>query len=593
MLSKRIVHRFSASQSLRVLPPFIRRVILIAFLIVPAAQAEVQLTGVNKDIAATILGYLQLDDEPCDAPKWRVRRLFAAAEQEIRSALEVSGYYAVTIEQELQQQEACWQADFRISLGEPVRLRQVLVSADTGSKPDTAFYEAIKECALQPDDVLSHASYEACKQRIARVAEDRGYFSGSFEVQKVDVYPEEYVADITLRYLSGPRYTFGSVSFEQDVLDPDLAERYVEFQPGEPYDAKRVRDLQLDLASSRYFDQINVSTLPRGAPHFDVPVLISLTPGQSRQFTYGLGYATDLGVRARFGALNRRRNTRGHQSELEVSASEVLSEAVLSYRIPLDRPAAESFAVSTGYRIEDTDTTTSDLFTSGLSLSKKLNNDWIRKWFVDVRLEDYTAGAIDSGYSKLLLPGLGYGYATSDFPPRPLTGHRSGVYVRGASDVFISDTSFVQFYAQSKRIFGLWKGGRVLVRGEYGTTFIDGLVTLPTSVRYFAGGDVSVRGYGFKDLGPEDEFGEVVGGKHVITGSVELDQRVAQNWSVAAFVDSGNAFDDYNDINFATGVGAGVRWYSIVGPIRFDIAVPLESNAPDDYRIVITMGPDL
>jgi translocation and assembly module TamA len=593
MLSKQIAHKISVSLKLRFFLPLIGRLILTALLFAPAAQAGVQLTGVDKDNEATILGYLQLDDELCDSPKWRVRRLFAAAEQEIRSALEVSGYYAATIEQELQQQEACWQASFRISLGEPVRLRQILVSVDTGNKPDAEFSEAIKQCALQPDDVFRHASYETCKQRIARVAEDRGYFSGSFEIQKVDVYPEQYVADITLKYLSGPRYTFGSVSFEQDVLNTDLAERYVEFRPGEPYDAERVRDLQLDLASSRYFDQINLSTLPRGEPHFDVPVLISLTPGQARQFTYGLGYATDLGVRARFGALNRRRNTGGHQSELEVSASEVLSEAVFSYRIPLDRPAAESFAFSTGYRIEETDTTTSDLFTSGVSLSNKQRNDWIQKWFLDLRLEDYTAGVTDSGYSKLLLPGLGYSYATDDYPPRPLTGHRTGVYVRGASDVFISDTSFAQLYAQSKRIFGLWKGGRVLVRGEYGTTIIDGLDTLPTSVRYFAGGDVSVRGYGFKDLGPEDEFGEVVGGKHVITGSVELDQRVAQNWSVAAFVDSGNAFDDYNDINFATGVGAGVRWYSIVGPIRFDIAVPLESNAPDDYRIVITMGPDL
>ena len=520
----------------------------LCFLFMPIAHAEVQLSGVDKDIAATILGYLQLDDEPCDAPKWRVRRLLAAAQQEIRSALEVEGYYDVIIEQQLQQQDACWRAEFKISPGEPVRLRQVLVSVDTGSQTDQAFAEAIKQCALRPGDVFLHATYETCKQRIVKVADDHGYFSGNFDVQKIDVYPEEYVADITLKYLSGPRYSFGSVSFEQDVLDTELAERYVELRPGEPYDAELVRDLQLDLASSRYFDQINLSTLPRGEPYFDVPVLISLTPGQARQYTYGVGYATDLGIRARFDALNRRRNTSGHQSEFEISASEVLSETVFSYRIPLDRPAAESLAFSTGYRIEDTDTTSSNLFTSGVSLSNKLRNDWIQKWFVDVRLEDYTAGATDSGYSKLLLPGLGYSYATDDYPPRPLTGHRTGLYVRGASDVFISDTSFVQLYAQTKRIFRLWKGGRVLMRGEYGTTFIDGLSTLPTSVRYFAGGDVSVRGYAFKELGPEDEFGEVVGGKHVITGSVEIDQRVAKNWSVAAFVDSGNAFDDYNDI---------------------------------------------
>jgi len=567
--------------------------ILVCALIAPAVNAAVRIVGVDESMESTVLGYLQLDDEPCDAPKWRVRRLFNAADKEIRSALEVSGYYAAGIDKRLQEEGACWRAEFNISPGEPVRLREVLLTVDSGDPPDPAFGRALQECVLRTGDVFLHGSYEVCKRRIAKVAEDRGYFSGAFRQQTVDVYPEQHAADINLVYISGPRYRFGEVSFEQTVVDEDLARRYVEFRPGEPYDAARVRDLQLDLASSRYFDQINISTLPRGEPDYDVPVMLSLTPGKARQYTYGIGYATDLGPRARFDVLNRRRNTSGHQSEFQVSASEVLSDAVFTYRIPLERPAAESFAINTGYVVEDTDATSSNLFSSGLSLSKKRSNNWIQKWFINLRLEDYTAGATDSGYSKLLTPGLDYSYATDDYPPRPLSGQRTDMYVRGALSDVVSDTSFLQLYAQTKQIFGLWEGGRVLLRAEYGTTIIDALDTLPTSVRYFAGGDVSVRGYAYKDLGPEDEFGEVVGGRHVITGSIELDQRIATNWSVAAFVDSGNAFDDYNSINLATGVGAGVRWYSLVGPIRFDIAVPLEANAPDDYRIVITMGPDL
>jgi translocation and assembly module TamA len=556
-------------------------------------HAEVELTGVDKTLDENIRGYMQLDDEPCDAPAWRVRRLYASATQEIQSALEVSGYYNATVESDFDTGGACWQARFTIVPDEPVRLRQVLLSVDTGGAPDALFDKALAECALLPGDVFLHVNYETCKKRISRAADDHGYFSGKFTQQTVDVYPDKHAADIKLEYSSGPRYTFGTINFEQEVLKDELAARFIEFRPGDPYDAERIRDLQLDLASSRYFDQINLSTVPRGEPYFDVLVLVGLTPGMARQFTYGVGYATDLGPRVRFEALNRRRNDSGHQSSFQVSASEVLSEAVFTYRIPLRRPAADSFAVNTGYLIEETDTTSSDLFSLGVSLAHKRSNDWVRKWFVDLRLEDYTAGATDSGYSKLIVPGLNYSYATDDYPPRPLTGHRTELYARGATDAVVSDASFMQFYAQTKRIFGLWQGGRVLLRGEYGTTLIDGLTTLPTSVRYFAGGDVSVRGYAYKELGPEDEFGEVVGGKHVVTGSVELDQRFARNWSVAAFVDSGNAFDDYDDINLATGVGAGVRWYSIIGPIRFDVAVPLEANAPDDYRIVITMGPDL
>ena len=118
-------------------------------------------------------------------------------------------------------------------------------------------------------------------------------------------------------------------------------------------------------------------------------------------------------------------------------------------------------------------------------------------------------------------------------------------------------------------------------------------MNLPASVRFFAGGDVSVRGYEYKSLGPTDELGLVVGGTHLAVFSYEIDQLVRENWSVAAFVDAGNAFNDFDDVNFEVGVGVGVRWFSVVGPIRVDFAVPLADDAPDDWRIHITLGPDL
>jgi len=78
-----------------------------------------------------------------------------------------------------------------------------------------------------------------------------------------------------------------------------------------------------------------------------------------------------------------------------------------------------------------------------------------------------------------------------------------------------------------------------------------------------------------------------------LVGSIEIDQQVAANWSVAAFIDSGNAYDDLNNFDPATGVGAGIRWFSPLGPIRIDVAIPLEKGAPDNYRVHITLGPDL
>lgn len=555
-------------------------------------QAEVTITGVEPQIRDNILAYLRLDDEGCDAPDWRVRRLFAGAETEIREALEVVGYYSVEIEKQLTTGNTCWQANFVITLGRPVVLRTVSIKIDTVGEQDSELENVILECALRSGDVLQHAVYEACKRRITREAENRGYFSARFVEQRIDVFPDKYAADIALNFVTGPRYVFGLITFDQEVLDPDMIHRFVRIEPGEPYDAARVRRLQRYLVTSAYFDQVLLTRKPRGEPHNDVPIHIELTPGKQYQYNVGIGFATDVGPRLRFGVLNRRRNKHGHQTEFETNLSNVISDVGVSYRIPLDKPK-DWFTIDTGFKYEDNRSFLSKLFTAGVQRVQEQDNDWIRTLFLNLRLEDYSTSAIDEDRSKLLTPGVSYAFVEEDFPPRPLEGHRTTGQLRGAVEGLVSDTSFAQVYGNTKWVFGLWSGGRLLTRAEAGFTLIDRLSTLPASVRFFAGGDTSVRGYAFKSLGPTDPFGNVVGGENLMVGSIEVDQGIGESWAVAAFIDSGNAYNEFDKFDAATGVGVGIRWFSPLGPIRVDVAFPLREDAPDEYRLHITLGPDL
>jgi len=556
------------------------------------SHAAVSISGVDPQIRDNILAYLRLDNESCDAPDWRLRRLFAESEAEIHEALEVVGYYSVEIEKQLTPGDGCWQASFAITLGQPVVLRTVSIEIDTDGVQDSVLESVIEECALHPGDVLQHAVYDACRSRITRAAENRGYFAAEFIERRIDVFPDEFAADITLHLRTGPRYVFGTITFEQTLLDPDMIQRFVRITPGEPYDAKRVRRFQRDLVGSAYFDQVVFTREPRGEPHFDVPIKIELTPGKKFQYNAGIGFATDVGPKLRFGVLNRRTNSYGHQTEFEVNLSKVISDIGVAYRIPLDKPR-DWFTIDTEYKVEENDSFNSNLFIAGVQRVQERDNDWIRSFFLDLRLEDYEAGTLDDGYSKLLTPGVGYAFVEEDFPPRPLKGHRSNVQALGAVEGLISDTSFLQLYGNTKWVFGLWSGGRLLTRAEAGATLIDELDTLPASVRFFAGGDVSVRGYAYNSLGPTDPLGAVVGGENLLVGSVEVDQMITEEWALAVFIDSGNAYNKLSEFNPATGVGFGVRWFSPLGPIRIDIAFPLEQDAPDEYRLHITLGPDL
>jgi translocation and assembly module TamA len=132
---------------------------------------------------------------------------------------------------------------------------------------------------------------------------------------------------------------------------------------------------------------------------------------------------------------------------------------------------------------------------------------------------------------------------------------------------------------------------RLLTRLDLGATWIDQKIELPASLRFFAGGDQSIRGFEYQALGPLNANGEVVGGKQLIVGSLEYDFQVRDRWRVAVFVDSGNAFDNTSAFEFQHSAGIGIRWLSPIGQIRLDLAHPFD--AEDSFRLHITMGPDL
>jgi translocation and assembly module TamA len=167
----------------------------------------------------------------------------------------------------------------------------------------------------------------------------------------------------------------------------------------------------------------------------------------------------------------------------------------------------------------------------------------------------------------------------------------------------LSDTSFTQVTADGKYIFPAGRRQRVLMRLSLGTIVVDDFNQLPPELRFFAGGDRSIRGFGYQELGAvrgllpgeteEDtpRRDRVIGGTKLAVASIEYERYFLRDWGAAVFVDGGDAWRAGFNLNI--GAGVGVRWRSPVGVVRLDVGKPVKSDLADAIQFHISIGPDL
>ena len=252
----------------------------------------------------------------------------------------------------------------------------------------------------------------------------------------------------------------------------------------------------------------------------------------------------------------------------------------------------DSMRFGTGYQRQDIEDVQSDRLTFGAQWRHRMDNDWSRVVSLRWEGERFDVGDSESGDSRLLLPGVSFSKLDSDSPIDPSRGYRLQMDVTGGSRETFSTVDILQVTSKAKGLITLADNHRFLARFEVGGVATNDFSDVPPSLRFFTGGDQSVRGYGYETLSPEDDAGDSVGGRYQLVGSVEYQYEIVDNWRVATFMDQGNALDHLDD-PLAKGVGVGVRWISPVGPLRLDIAKGLDEEFGGGWRLHFSMGPEL
>jgi Outer membrane protein len=323
-----------------------------------------------------------------------------------------------------------------------------------------------------------------------------------------------------------------------------------------------------------------------------IPVAVKLETRKPRTMGLGLGFSTDVGPRAKANWTRHWVNPQGHSYGWEAEISAPRQNVGLFYDVPLDPPLTDKLRFAGGYQNEDIAGTDSrsKLLTLGPEWHSKLPSGWQRVVSLKWQHEEYTLGD-DSGLSTLLMPGVSYSYLKSDNRIDPHNGYRLQFETKVAKEGLGSDTNLIYGTALVKGLTTVFDKHRFLGRVQVGGSATNGYKSVPPSLRFFAGGDQSVRGYDYQSLSPENSDGDRIGGRYMVAGSVEYQYSIAEKWRVATFIDQGNSFNTLELPNLKTGVGIGVRWVSPVGPIRLDLAHAMDDDG--GIRLHFSMGPEL
>ena len=533
----------------------------------------------------------------------RLEFLLFNAEREARQALEPFGYYSPTITVDSPRG-----VDDRVTVvvhvdrGEPVRVRESDVSILGPGGEDPYLVADIKAFRPAPGEVFDHTTYDASRDGISRRLAERGYFDADFMRREVRVTRADFAADIDLAWDSGFRYDMGPTTFHQDYFRPGLLEKLVTWEEGSYFHQGKIDRLRQSLVRLDYFSAIDIQPRPQDASDdFRVPVDVNLVLAKRTVYSAGLSYGTESGLGVRFGMERRYVNSRGHKLVTDLDYAQNRKNLLVQYRMPAFAWLDGWYTVAASAYDEQTDYIDMRHVKLLASRSGELNDRWTavaslialrERWSYDM---DVTTGGRLYSYSTLFYPEVTGNYIGVDNRLFPRHGLSASVALRGGADGAGSDTSFVQGWSSATWFQGMGEADRLILRGEGGATWTRNLVAMPPSLRFFAGGDRSIRGYAWREVGPRtpppDNF--ALGGRYVVTASAEYEHYFnAGPWGMAAFVDTGDAFDGKNDFRLRTGVGLGARWRSPIGGVRIDVARGL--NDPDSVvQIYLSLGANL
>lgn len=533
-----------------------------------------------------------------------------SAKGNTQKALQSLGYYQANIVVVVKKNP--WQLILSIILSQPTLLDKINVSVSGAAKDDPAFIALMNNHGLQQGDSLHHGKYEALKSNLLSLALQRGYFNGVLIDSNITIKEDYRLADITIIYDSGPRFRFGHVSFDDFDLTPALLTSLIPFKPGAYYSTNSLHKFQRQLQSTQYFGSVLAAPAEqveyKKNNQYTVPINVSLMPTKSHLFDFGIGYATDTEFRLSAGWRTPLINKYGHFQETRFKYSPINPTGKFIYSIPLSHPFEDVLQLKVTVENEDFADLTTKFYSAQVGRVVRKNN-WNREIYTRLHQESWKY-ELDENKPNIIwaeednvqyiIPGVTWSSTTREGSALdPSAGFRQTYNIEGAHLKAGSDNSFFRIYGRWIFITTLKPNHRLVTRAELGAIYIDRNAQLAPSLRFYAGGDQSIRGFAYQSIGPTiaassdpaetDQI--VVGGTRLMVASIEYQYYLNKKWRLALFSDGGSVTNK-GGFEPVYSFGSGMHYLSPIGAIKLNFAYGINDD-DKNWRIHINLGAEL
>jgi len=459
-----------------------------------------------------------------------------------------------------------------------------------------AYEGFLDQIGVKAGDVLDAASILAAQEALFKLAQKDTCYFGLEVHHGVVLDDARHTGSLGYTVKAGPPATFGAVSFQgQQSVEVAYLEKLIPWRMGSCYRAGRIERLRSALMESGLFSRADVK-LPEG-PDAEgrINIVVDLKERAQRTVQAGLSYYTDQGAGATFGWEHRNFFGQAEKVQVDLTLSQIKQSLEAELTKPFFLRKDQTLSLTTSLRHQDTDAFKEVGLDFGSGITRRFNRRLSGSLGADFNLTRIEEENEDKKvYGLVSFPGtLNFDNRDNKLDPHKGWAINGGLTpyfdVLGESNPFLKGSLGVSTYLA----LGTQADIVLATRGSIGSIMGASTANVPATERFYAGGGGTVRGFGYQEVGPQED-GTPTGGRSLVTASSELRFKMTETIGAVAFVDAGSvsesAVPEFSDLS--VGAGVGLRYYTSFGPLRFDVAVPLTQRETLDqtYQIYLSIG---